>query len=64
MKKFWEELNKPTKVLGYLVVSTILSEVLIELGNFDKTFIVRISAQLINLVLVTLEAGIKKVRSK
>ena len=64
MKKFWEELNKPTKVLSYLVVSTILSEVLIELGNFDKTFIVRISAQLINLALVTLEAGVKKVRSK
>lgn len=67
MKKIlelWESLSKPTKVFFYLAVSTILSEVLVELGNLDRTFIVRVSAQLINLVLVVLETGVTGIKTR
>lgn len=64
LKVFWEALNKPTKVFIYLAVSTILSELLIELGGLDKTFFVRVTAQIINLLLVLLETGVKDIRSR
>jgi len=55
MKKIWEEMNSTLKVLIYLIVSTILGEILIELGGFEQVFLVRVSAQIVNLVLVFIE---------
>jgi hypothetical protein len=60
----YESLPKTVKVFGYLALSTILAELLIELGGLEQTFLVRISAQLINLGLVFAEqtAGTVKER--
>jgi hypothetical protein len=62
--KIWEEMPKTAKVFVYLAVSTILAELLIELGGLEQTFLVRITAQLINLGLVFIEqsAGVVKER--
>jgi hypothetical protein len=60
----YESLPKTVKVFGYLALSTILAELLIELRGLEQTFLVRISAQLINLGLVFAEqtAGTVKER--
>jgi hypothetical protein len=60
----YESLPKTVKVFGYLALSTILAELLIELGGLEQTFLVRITAQLINLGLVFIEqsAGVVKER--
>jgi hypothetical protein len=60
----YESLPKTVKVFGYLALSTILAELLIELGGLEQTFLVRITAQLINLGLVFAEqtAGTVKER--
>jgi len=52
IKLFWESLPKTVKVFVYMVVSTILAESLIELGGFKQVFIIRVLAQVINLLLV------------
>lgn len=62
---YWNnEMPKTLKVFFYLVVSIILSETLIELGNIEQGFIVRVSAQIINLILVFLEESIPAVKKK
>jgi len=55
MQQKWENLDPTLKVFIYLSVSTILSEILIDLGNLKQTLLVRISAQLINLAIVFIE---------
>jgi len=55
MQQKWENLDPTLKVFIYLSISTILSEILIDLGNLKQTLLVRISAQLINLAIVFIE---------
>lgn len=55
MQQKWENLDPTLKVFIYLSISTILSEILIDLGNLEQTLLVRISAQLINLAIVFIE---------
>lgn len=55
MQEKWENLDPTLKVFIYLAISTILSEILIDLGNLKQTLLVRISAQLINLAIVFIE---------
>ena len=55
MQEKWENLDPTLKVFIYLAISTILSEILIDLGNLEQTLLVRISAQLINLAIVFIE---------
>ncbi len=55
MQQKWENLDPTLKVFIYLAISTILSEILIDLGNLKQTLLVRISAQLINLAIVFIE---------
>jgi len=55
MQQKWENLDSTLKVFIYLSISTILSEILIDLGNLKQTLLVRISAQLINLAIVFIE---------
>lgn len=62
MLKIWNELPKTIKVFFYLALSTILSELAIELGGLEQTFLIRILAQLINLGIVFLEESIETVR--
>jgi len=57
-------LSKTVKVFFYLAGSIILSEILIELGNIDQGFIVRVLAQIINLVLVFVEEAIPEVKKR
>jgi len=62
--KIWDNLPKTVKVFFYLALSTILAEVLVELKIFEQTFVIRVSAQLINLALVFLEESVPAVRAK
>lgn len=66
IKKVWnEDLPKTIKVFFYLVVSIILSELLIEIGNVQSQgFIIRVLAQIINLVLVFLEETVPEVKKR
>lgn len=64
IKEFWDLLPKTVKVLGYLIISTILAEGLIELKGLEQTFIVRILAQIINLVLVFLGDAVPAIRER
>lgn len=64
MKKFIEKLPKTVKVFFYIAISIVLSELLIELGNLEKTFIIRVLAQIINLVIVFLEEAIPEVKAR
>ena len=60
----WENLPKTIKVFCFLALSTLLSELAIELGVLSQTFLVRISAQLINLLLVGLEQGVPEIKAR
>jgi len=60
----WESMPKTVKVFFYLVISIILSETLIEIGNLERTFIIRISAQIINLILVYLGEVVPEVKNR
>lgn len=60
----WNNLPKTVKVFFYLALSTILAEVLIELNAIEQTLLVRISAQLINLVIVFLQEAIPEARRR
>jgi len=62
--KLWENLPKTIKVFCFLALSTLLSELAIELGVLSQTFLVRISAQLINLLLVGLEQGVPEIKAR
>ena len=64
IKTSWESLPKTIKVFFFLALSTILAECLIELGGIDQTFIVRISAQIINLILVAIEESIPAIKAR
>ena len=64
VKAFWGALPKTLKVFVYIVVSIILSEGLIELGNLEQGFIVRVLAQIVNLSIVFLEEAIPEVRKR
>lgn len=64
MTKVWNSLPKTIKVFVYLVVSIILSEALIEIAHLDQGFLVRVSAQVINLTLVVLEEGIPAIKTR
>lgn len=62
--KIWNELPKTVKVFFYLAGSTILAEILIELGALEQTVIVRVLAQLINLGVVFLEESVPSVKTR
>lgn len=64
MKKFIEKLPKTVKVFFYIAISIVLSEALIEIGGFKQTFIIRILAQIINLVIVFLQETIPEVKNR
>lgn len=64
MLAIWEKLPKTAKVFFYLALSTILAEVLVELTAIDQTFIVRVSAQLINLIIVALQESVPVIRDR
>lgn len=64
IQEIWNNLPKTIKVFFYISLSTILSEVLIEIGRFEQTFLIRISAQLINLGLVFLGDVITEVKTR
>ena len=58
------KLPKTLKVFVYSSVSIILSEILIELGNINQVFIVRVLAQIINLALVFVGEAIPEVKKR
>ena len=62
--KNWENLPKTIKVFFYITISIVLSECLIELGHFENTFIIRILAQIINLVIVFLQEAVPEVKKR
>ena len=62
--KLWENLPKTLKVFCFIALSTILSELAIELGGLEQTFLIRISAQLINLGLVGVEESVPAIKSR
>ena len=64
ISEFWENLPKTVKVFVYLIVSTLLAEVLVELGGMEKTFLVRVLAQVINLGIVFLQEAVPEVRRR
>jgi len=64
IKEIWDALPKTIKVFFYISISIILSELLIELGNLEETFIVRVLAQIINLIIVFLEELVPEVKEK
>lgn len=64
IKEIWGSLPKTVKVFFYIAISIILSEALIELGGIEKTFIVRVLAQIINLIMVFLEEAIPEVKNR
>jgi len=67
MKKIiaiWNSLPKTAKVFCYVAISYILSEALIEIGKFEQTFLIRISAQLINLALVFIGDLITEIKGR
>ena len=61
---FWNKLPKTAKVFVYIAISMVLSEVVVELGNMEDAFLVRISAGIINLLLVFLQESVPAVRAK
>ena len=64
MIEFFDKLPKTIKVFGYLAISTILAEVLIELKAVEQSLMIRILAQLINLAIVFLQEAIPAVRER
>jgi len=60
----WNNLPKTVKVFAYLIISTLLAEGLVELGNMEKTFLVRVLAQVINLGIVFLQEAVPEVRRR
>lgn len=67
MKKIietWNNLPKTAKVFCYIAVSYILSEALIEIGKFEQTFLIRVSAQLINLTIVFIGDLVTEIKSR
>jgi hypothetical protein len=64
LQTIWDVLPKTVKVFIYLAISTILSEVLVELKTVDQTFLVRISAQLINLAIVLVQEVIPAIKNR
>jgi thiamine pyrophosphate-dependent acetolactate synthase large subunit-like protein len=64
IKEIWEALPKSAKVLFYVGISTVLAEAVIELGNFEQTFLIRVLAQLINLLIVFIQDLIVEVKAR
>ena len=62
--KLWENLPKTLKVFCFLALSTILSELVIELGGLEQTFLIRTLAQIINLGLVGVEEGVPAIKAR
>ena len=60
----WESLPKTIKVFCFLALSTILSELAIELGGLEQTFLIRTLAQIINLGLVGVEESVPAIKSR
>lgn len=63
IQEMWDSLPKSAKVLVYMIVSFILSEGLIEIGKFEQTFLIRVSAQIINLLLVFIVDLVKEIKA-
>ena len=63
IQKLWDSLPKSAKVLVYMIISFILSEGLIEIGKFEQTFLIRVSAQIINLLLVFIVDLVKEIKA-
>ena len=63
IQEVWDNLPKSAKVLVYMIISFILSEGLIEIGKFEQTFLIRVSAQIINLLLVFIVDLVKEVKA-
>ena len=64
MIEFFDKLPKTVKVFGYLAISTILAEILIELKAIDQSLIVRILAQLINLTIVAIQEAVPAIKDR
>lgn len=64
IRSIWGQLPKTAKVFFYLAISTILGEILIELQVIEQTVIVRILAQLINLVIVFLQESVPALQAR
>lgn len=64
VKETWESLPKTIKVFCYIVVSIILSETLIELGNLERTYFVRVLSQIINLAIVFIKEAVPEVKKR
>lgn len=64
IKSFWGKLPKTVKVFFYIALSTLLSELLIELRGIEQVFIVRFLAQIINMAIVLIEESVPAVRAK
>ena len=62
--KLWENLPKTLKVFCFIALSTILSELAIELGGLEQTFLIRTLAQIINLGLVGVEEGVPAIKAR
>jgi len=60
----WESLPKTLKVFCFIALSTILSELAIELGGLEQTFLIRTLAQLINMGLVIVKEGVPAIKAK
>ena len=60
----WNKLPKTLKVLVYVIISTILAELLIELAVIEQTFFVRAGAQIVNVLIVFLQESIPAARAK
>ena len=60
----WNKLPKTAKVLVYVIISTILAELLIELGGMEQSFFIRAGAQIVNVLIVFLQELIPTVRAK
>jgi len=60
----WNSMPKTGKVFGYLAVSILASETLIELAHLEQGFLVRVLAQLINLGLVFLQEAVPAVKAR
>ena len=63
IEKF-DKLPKTIKVFFYITISIVLSEALIELANIQQTFLIRISAQLVNVLIVFLQESVPAVRQR
>jgi hypothetical protein len=64
MTKLWNKLPKTVKVFFYLALSTVLAEVLVELKLVEQTILVRLLAQIVNLVIVFLQESIPAVKAR